>query len=1059
MAENIATNAADTTNASAQAGKQMAMPSVQHTVEDKQADKPIAKHTAVQAKTQAASHSAEQADTQASTQPAKHSGMQMADLFAEHLAEQAVKQEAEHTAEQPAKQPEEQEQTAEQSANHIEQQPADQADNQGETRAVSQDAQQPAAQSEQQAAIQPGIQSEEPEALQTAKDKPSKTRKHVDYQAELNPEQYTAAITIQGPLRIIAGAGSGKTRTLVYRTAYMIENGISPSHILLLTFTNKAANEMKARLNKMLNDDNNKITACTFHSWCASVLRYYHNLFGVSDDFTIIDTTESSDALQRIKTELNFTKLKGFPNGKQIMGFISASVNTLQPLEDCIHNSGRMQAESYKTQIAMIAERYREYKQSHNFMDYDDLLKNVCDGLSASQDTRNILGSRYRYVMVDEYQDTNAIQERIVFLLTARFHNLCIVGDDYQSIYGWRGADVNNILDFAEKMPETKDVTLHRNYRSDQRILDFANATMKQHATMGIYKEMRSDYDFGMKPVLYRVDDGPAECDEVFDIIQKCKDDGFSYSDIAILERGGAYSYLVEAQLDQKKIPYVKYGGTKFIEREHIQDVIAYLKCIASPHNDLAFFRILKLYRGIGDFYAQQISDATSAHGYSGLTEKYKTNMFYKDMQDLHAHLLSWQNDSLEDMLPKIEKYYHHVKKIAIEAATKYKDEAYRDMALDKNDTNMVDFDTLNQLASEHKTLTGFLDDIALDATAPQDDTDCLTISTMHSAKGLEYPVIIILRCAQPDIMNKFATSEDREQEELRCYYVAITRAEKRLYMIAPSRVFFNGMNDDTHDVDAICDVDEYYDTIDLRTSQDERHSSSWYDDEDDEDEADFVKHVLSFNQHTYGSSNGRSRGHKDSDMLSYNERYASSSRNSHASSYNEHHENPYSNKHKRKTYSFSDGDSSQKHQPYGSNTNSNAQRKTQSGKDYKQTAGNHAAQASSSSNGLQYAKTAGKAQSKQDDTLSNNQPSNQEKNLQAQQNAKTDSKSNLKAGDRIHHDILGDGIITSRNNDELTVQFDNSNQTKILALSYAPIRKITESDDRTEHLNKKQIQ
>lgn len=652
----------------------------------------------------------------------------------------------------------------------------------------------------------------------------TQSERKIDYDAELNTEQLDAVTTTKGPLRIIAGAGSGKTRTLIYRTAYMLEHGIYPYHILLLTFTNKAAGEMKSRLHDMLGDMGDKVTACTFHSWCSRILRRYaKEIPNISEDFTIIDTVEAADAIQRAKADLGFDKVVGgFPNSRQIYGYISTSINTMRSLEECITDSGRIQATDYIPEIKKVVKEYEQYKQSRNLMDYDDLLQVVHDTMRDDKGFRDRLSDVYRYVMVDEYQDTNAIQESIVMLLSEKYGNLCIVGDDYQSIYGWRGADVNNILEFAKKVPGTKDVVLHRNYRSDQRILDLSNASMREHASMGIYKEMRSDYDIGIKPVMYRVDDETEECQKALDVIDRCLNDGFKLSDIAVLERGSAYSYMLETRLTQRHIPYVKYGGQKFIERQHVQDVLAYVKCLVNPRNDLAFFRVLKLYGGIGDMYAKRISDEVERHGYDGLTTKYKKAKFHKDMETLQKKLREWQKKPLHDVLPDLERYYHDMRREVIMHA-KYADESQRSMSLDYNDRNMLDFDTLNLLADGCKNASDFLDSIVLDAANPKDDDDCLRISTIHSAKGLEFPVVIMLRCARPELMDSYEPDSQKGQEELRCTYVALTRAKKRLYLIAPGMMTFQGTPMETTTIPALVGMEQYLDVHDERQRQNDR--------------------------------------------------------------------------------------------------------------------------------------------------------------------------------------------------------------------------------------------
>ena len=472
----------------------------------------------------------------------------------------------------------------------------------------------------------------------------------------------------------------------------MLEHGIDPRNILLLTFTNKAADEMMSRAESMLDDRCGNVTACTFHSFCVLVLRRYADSIDMSKDFTIMGTPDVIEAIDRIKSKLGYNKFKGMPKGSAIAGYISKSINMKRPIEEFLHNGDRVRAEDYAEEIKNVAREYKSYKIERNLMDYDDLLYFTEKLLAESPIVRNMTESKYQYVMVDEYQDTNSLQENILLLLTRNHHNLCVVGDDYQSIYKFRGADVNNIIDFKKKIPEAHDVTLHRNYRSDQRILDLANNVMKDHANEGIYKEMNSGYDFGQMPQLIQVDSSYDERDQVFQIIQNALCNGFTRSDIAILERSSFSSNLIEARLTQEGIPYTKAGGLKFMEKAHVQDILAFLKCIANPHNEIAFFRALKKYPAIGDTFAQRISELIIKSGYSGLVENpYKKRAFYPDMVALKGKLEEWQQMDFPQVMESVEKYYSALCERVINEM-KLEDESRRDELLSENDSHSEDF-------------------------------------------------------------------------------------------------------------------------------------------------------------------------------------------------------------------------------------------------------------------------------------------------------------------------------------------------------------------------------
>lgn len=640
---------------------------------------------------------------------------------------------------------------------------------------------------------------------------------NIDYEKELNKEQLSAVRTIGGPLRIIAGAGFGKTRTLIYRVAWMLEHGIDPRNILLLTFTNKAADEMMSRAESMLDDRCGDVTACTFHSFCVLILRRYADSIDMSKDFTIMGTPDVTEAIDRIKSKLGYNKLKGMPKGSAIAGYISKSVNMKRPIEEFLHNGDRIRAEDYAEEIKKVAREYRSYKIERNLMDYDDLLYFTEKLLAESPIVRNMTESKYQYVMVDEYQDTNSLQENILLLLTRNHHNLCVVGDDYQSIYKFRGADVNNIIDFKKRMPEAHDVTLHCNYRSDQRILNLANNVMKNHANEGIYKEMNSEYDFGQMPQLIQVDSSYDERDQVFQIIQNALCNGFTRSDIAILERSSFSSNLIEARLTQEGIPYTKAGGLKFMEKAHVQDILAFLKCIANPHNEIAFFRALKKYPAIGGTFAQRISELIIKSGYSGLVENpYRKRAFYPDMVALKGKLEEWQQMDLLEVMEAVEKYYSALCERVINGM-KLEDESKRDELLSENDSHSEDFDTLNIMAKEHRTLTGFLDKLTLETDVPTADDDALHISTIHSAKGLEFPVVIILDCTDgifPRVTCENEHSED-DEEELRCFYVAMTRAKNQLYMIQPKYAARYGRMEQVAPSHYLTGEEEYFELVD----------------------------------------------------------------------------------------------------------------------------------------------------------------------------------------------------------------------------------------------------
>ncbi len=608
----------------------------------------------------------------------------------------------------------------------------------------------------------------------------------INYKKELNMEQYDAVTTTEGPLLILAGAGSGKTRTLIYRVAYLIEQGTTPQQILLLTFTNKAANEMKERARDMLDERCSKITACTYHSFCAKMLRKYYSYAGLSQNFSIISTGDTCDILTMLKAEKNYHKIKGFPPSSVIAGTRSTMLNKEQSLEFVVHSKYR-KYKDYITEIAELIEAYNKYKVKNNMVDYDDLLLYMLQLLETFPSIREKLDDTYRYVMVDEYQDTNALQEQIVFKLREKNHNLTVVGDDFQSIYGFRGSCVKNILTFPDKQEECRVVYLTTNYRSNQEIMDLSNNMMKNNATEGYFKEMKGTYHKNRKPKLYHVNDTRHESQFVLNEILKLHESGVAYKDICILIRNSFQSFQIESLLTSMGISYDKYGGLKFLEKEHVKDILAYLRCIVNPKDEIAWFRILKLHEGIGDVFARKIAAECKTDGIQGLTgESFAKKKFSGELKILKKELETIKNLELEDMLEETITFYHGLNDRNIRHM-KTNDESAREELLIRNESNFNELKTLIQLADGYTGIVEYLDDLSLD-NKNEKETDRLVISTIHSAKGLEYDTVFILDCVQEvcpgTTESKRGTAEDNE--ELRCFYVAVTRAKNNLYLLVP---------------------------------------------------------------------------------------------------------------------------------------------------------------------------------------------------------------------------------------------------------------------------------
>ena len=583
----------------------------------------------------------------------------------------------------------------------------------------------------------------------------------VDYARELNPNQLLAATTIEGKVLVIAGAGSGKTKTLTYRTSYLIENGVAPKEILLLTFTRKAANEIKSRARTLLAsrlDDShingkalNDITSGTFHSFCNMLLRQYSGLLGINPRFTILDTGDSEDAIDLINKEKKYpTKItnQAFPRKKTLQNIFSTSRNRRIHIRDLIENSYPDIAVHIPV-IEQLAVDFHEYKRANHLYDFDDIISQVVRHLKHNDTFRKLLQQHYRYVMVDEYQDTNIPQKELIDLICAPASvSLMVVGDDNQSIYAFRGANYENILLFGESYPEAKLIKLEQNYRSTPAVLDYINALSAQ-ITLGYQKQLYSGASIeGIKPIFRRLSDETKEAKYIADKIIELKPD-YDYEDFAVLCRTSFQSNYVQLEFMERNIPFIVVGGIRFIERRHIKDVLAFVKILYNPNDTIAWHRILTLFKGVGAVTATRLTQAINAD--NNVNNNVNNNTFEPllapsfakkspQLKSLHTTLTkASQAESVEIVIERILAFYIPVLKTI--------EENWRERS--------EDFRVLKNLATEYDSLDKFLENLALDppndsvATAgePEKDensNDKVTISTIHSAKGLEWPVVFV---------------------------------------------------------------------------------------------------------------------------------------------------------------------------------------------------------------------------------------------------------------------------------------------------------------------------
>ena len=623
--------------------------------------------------------------------------------------------------------------------------------------------------------------------VQTASKKYDVKKFKIDYKKSLNEMQYIAATTIEGPLLIIAGAGSGKTMTIVYRVAFLLENEIPPQKILLLTFTRKAANEMLTRTTSLLNDIRcQEVMGGTFHSFANYLLRKYSKSLNISPNFTIIDTVDSEDVIDLIRHELHFEKRsRAFPRKRRIQEIISKVRNCNITIKAVIDREFRGLTEFVKD-IELIKKTYSEYKKTHNLFDYDDLMEFLRDSLKTNLHFRENVQEAFQYIMVDEFQDTNTIQKEIVDLIAEKYRNVMVVGDDSQSIYSFRGANFENILRFPETYPDCKFVKIEQNYRSNQDILSFTNSVI-DNAKIGYKKRLFSTKIASGKPIVKKFYNQEYEAEYIVSKILEIRERDIPLNQIAVLYRDSYHSNFIQAELLKRNIPYVVYGGIRFIERRHVKDIIAYLRIILNPLDPVSWNRILKLIPGIGDITASKI--VLHIHKLDGKI----------DFSDFANHKYSGDIERLGRILSQSSKQEVAIP-IKIEILKDYYSPILKSIESDY-EIRLMDIDVLCNLACKYDDLEKFLSDFALDPPSNRyrDQTNPLInetedkpliLSTVHSAKGLEWNSVFIPHLLDGLFPSIRAIGDIEEiEEERRLFYVACTRAKKQLYLTMPSYI------------------------------------------------------------------------------------------------------------------------------------------------------------------------------------------------------------------------------------------------------------------------------
>jgi DNA helicase-2/ATP-dependent DNA helicase PcrA len=608
----------------------------------------------------------------------------------------------------------------------------------------------------------------------------------IRYKDELNKAQLEAVTCINGPVLVIAGAGSGKTRVIVYRVAFMMENGIDPGEMLLLTFTRKAASEMLGRVQHLLKDNSaQKVFGGTFHAFANFILRKYSNLLNIPPDFTIIDEEDSADTIDLIRSELKTEKTeKAFPRKNRIQEIISSSRNRNLTIKEVIDEEFTGLRE-FIPGIELINQGYEKYKKICRIFDYDDLMEVLRSSLRDNALFRKRLNESYRYIMVDEYQDTNIIQKEIVEYLAGSSSNVLVVGDDSQSIYSFRGANYENILRFPQKYPGCRVIKIEENYRSNQKILDFTNEIIL-NSRIGYKKKLYSRINADAIPEVRKFYDQESEAEFVVDRILEYRENGIALNHIAILVRAFWHARYIEVELNRRSIPYVAVGGLKFNERKHVKDIISYLRIIQNPYDAVAWHRILKYLPGVGHMTARKIIDKVIS-GSTGLTGYFSGARFADGLNTL-IKMLEKAGDKQVTVPQKIEFIKEYYAPILQAREYDYQ-------------IRLLDINVLIELSSKYNSLEKFLTEFALDPpsrnfgtrTTPlidESEDEPLTISTIHSAKGLEWHAVIIPHALDGLIPSVRSLKNIEEiEEERRLFYVACSRAKQDLIITMPSFV------------------------------------------------------------------------------------------------------------------------------------------------------------------------------------------------------------------------------------------------------------------------------
>jgi DNA helicase-2/ATP-dependent DNA helicase PcrA len=627
--------------------------------------------------------------------------------------------------------------------------------------------------------------SKEPYRVYKLKREPRTTGRRLDYEGSLNERQCEAVLTLEGPMLVIAGAGTGKTRTLTYRVARLLETGVPPEHIVLLTFTRRASQEMVNRVSRLLQGSTEGLVGGTFHAFGSHILRRYPPE-GYPNRFSILDRGDAEDTLQLVRGERGVGRgERRFPKKRTLADILSKAVNRSMSVEEILTEEYE-QFVPHTPAIVAIAEAYAAFKRKHALMDYDDLLVLLAQRLREDDPAVKLIRERFRYVLVDEYQDTNLLQAEITDLLARDHENVMVVGDDAQSIYSFRGADYRNILAFPERYPHATVVKLERNYRSTQPILDVANAVIGA-AKVGFTKTLFTERGEGDRPAIVMAESDGDQAAFIAQRVIELREEGIKLQDISVLFRSAFQSYELELELGRRDIPFVKWGGFRFLEAAHIKDVLAHVRVLANPADAVSWTRLLTLLPGVGPRRAADIIERTAQSGnpfaLGRLNTPPATHTALTKLERLFDQLRGPERTPTS-VVAEVVSYYEPI------LASRFDDHPRR----------LRDIEHFRVLAEGFGSISSMLEEMSLDPPdravdnrlgTPLDEGERLVLSTIHSAKGMEWRVVFVMGAVDGYFPSLWSIGDaDDLEEERRLMYVALTRARDHLFVTYPVSVF-----------------------------------------------------------------------------------------------------------------------------------------------------------------------------------------------------------------------------------------------------------------------------